>query len=90
MKKAQGISINTIVIAAIALVVMILIVMIFTGNLGKWRKSEDSCQTNGGACIPAIQIGSQCSGDYQRVRTDFVCYGADGERDPLQACCVSS
>ena len=33
-KKAQGISINTIIIAAIALVVLVVLVAIFTGRLG--------------------------------------------------------
>jgi len=35
-KKAQGISINTIIIAAIALIVLVVLVAIFTGELGKW------------------------------------------------------
>ncbi|HII16786.1 TPA: hypothetical protein HA361_02635 [Candidatus Woesearchaeota archaeon] len=35
-RKAQGISINTIVIAAIALVVLVVVIAIFTGNLGSF------------------------------------------------------
>lgn len=34
-KKAQGISLNVIIIAAIALIVLVVLVAIFTGRLGK-------------------------------------------------------
>ena len=34
--KAQGLSINTIIIAAIALIVLVVLVAIFTGRLGKF------------------------------------------------------
>ncbi len=37
-KKAQGISINTIIIAAIALIVLVILVMIFTGRMGIFGK----------------------------------------------------
>ena len=91
MKKAQGISINTVVIAAIALVVMILIVMIFTGSLGNWRKSENSCETNGGRCVSrsAWIAGDVCSGDYDRVRNDYPCYSG-GDIDNTAVCCIST
>lgn len=38
-KKAQGISINTIIIAAIALIVLVVLITIFTGNMGQWIKN---------------------------------------------------
>jgi hypothetical protein len=50
-KKAQGISINTIIIAAIALIVMVLVILIFTGNIRNFRKSAGSCEGNGGVCV---------------------------------------
>ncbi len=34
MKKAQGLSLNVIIVAAIALIVLVILVMIFTGKLG--------------------------------------------------------
>ena len=36
-KKAQGLPMNTIVIAALVLVVMVVLILIFTGNIGNWR-----------------------------------------------------
>ncbi|MAE42763.1 hypothetical protein CMO93_03255 [Candidatus Woesearchaeota archaeon] len=37
-KKAQGLSINTIIVAAIALIVLVVLVAIFTGRLGSFSK----------------------------------------------------
>jgi len=36
MKKAQGISINVIIVAAIALVVLVVLLVVFTGRMGIW------------------------------------------------------
>ena len=56
MKKAQGISMNVIIIAAIALIVMIVLIAIFTGRIGKFqqeaaageeRAKEQICATQG-------------------------------------------
>lgn len=46
-KKAQGLSLTTIIVAAIALIVMVVLVMIFTGRIGVFREqfnpNEDVC-----------------------------------------------
>ncbi|MFH1181924.1 MAG: hypothetical protein V1702_03115 [Candidatus Woesearchaeota archaeon] len=47
-KKAQGMSINTIIIAIIVLVVLVVLVMIFTGYFGGWTKSAAACK---GTCV---------------------------------------
>ena len=49
-KKAQGISINVIIIAAIALAVLVILFAIFTGRLGKFSKGLESCENLGGDC----------------------------------------
>ena len=46
MKKAQGISINVIVVAAIALIVMVVLVIIFTGRVGKFGKTTSETEQN--------------------------------------------
>jgi len=51
MSKAQGISINTIIIAAIALIVLVLLVLIVTGNLKNWNKTANECRTRNGVCM---------------------------------------
>ncbi len=90
MKKAQSISINTIVVAAIALVVMVLVVMIFTSNITKFRRSADACESNRGSCINSDEIKDKCSGDYKSVRREYNCYNFKGEVDPNKVCCLST
>jgi hypothetical protein len=67
MKKAQSISINTIIVAAIALIVLIVIILIFTGNLRGFRENTDSCIKNGGECIPE----GTCNQEFDRPLTQF-------------------
>ncbi len=48
MKKAQGLSMTTIVIAALALLVLVVLTLIFTGRLGGFARGVDEntdCQT---------------------------------------------
>jgi hypothetical protein len=49
-KKAQGMSMNTIIIAIIVLIVLVVLVMIFTGYFGGWTKGVARCQAGGGTC----------------------------------------
>lgn len=53
--KGQGLSLNTIVIAAIVLVVLLIIVGMTTGYFGKWtgtfKSASDTCQGAGGQVI---------------------------------------
>tara|TARA_Y100000310_G_C20581606_1_gene763287 strand:+ start:58 stop:342 length:285 start_codon:yes stop_codon:yes gene_type:complete len=49
-KKAQGISINVIIIAAIALAVLVILFAIFTGNIGQNTESINECTNKGGLC----------------------------------------
>ena len=44
-KKAQGISINTVIIAAIALIVLVVLVAIFTGRIGLFSKGIGAVRT---------------------------------------------
>ena len=65
-KKAQGLSINVIVIVAIALIVLVVLVAVFTGNLGKFSGSVASttgdstktCSEQGGN----FAVQSDCTG----------------------------
>lgn len=88
MKKAQSISINTIVVAAIALVVMVLVVMIFTGNITKFRKSADACESNSGRCINSDDVKDKCGQYFNSVRTDYNCYKLNGDVDETKICCL--
>ncbi len=56
-KKAQGMSLNTVIIAIIVLVVLVVLVMIFTGYFGKiFTPGVKSCQSMGGECKSACTL----------------------------------
>jgi len=49
-RKSQGMPINVIIIAALALVVFIVLVVIFTGRIGPLAKDLESCGAKQGRC----------------------------------------
>ncbi len=66
--KAQSIAINTIIIAAIALVVLVITFIIFTGQSASTTKTLQSCELKNGKC--AEKVGKDkdgkpaCGGEY--------------------------
>ncbi len=50
MKKAQGLSLNTIIIAALVIMVLVILALVFTGQMGDFSKDTDSCTAKGGQC----------------------------------------
>jgi len=58
-KKGQGISMNVIIIAAIALLVLVVLSIIFMGRMGQWGADVDSCVTKGGTCLSACDAATQ-------------------------------
>ena len=70
MKKAQRISMNAIVIAALALLVLVIIALVTTGRLGTFSAQTVKCTNHGGSCkIGACATneipygGASCTGD---------------------------
>ncbi len=58
-KKAQGISINTIIIAAIGLAVLVVLFAIFTGRLGSFTQGVQETDTCAQKCLSLnLQKGS--------------------------------
>ena len=59
-KRAQGLPLNTIIIAILVVVVLVVVILIFTGSIGQTTKvlkaknpSGTACQTDlGGYCVP--------------------------------------
>ncbi len=49
-KKAQGISMNVIIIAAIALLVLVVLSVIFMGRSAQFSEQIAACESNGGKC----------------------------------------
>ncbi len=56
-KKSQSISINTIIIAALALAALVVIIYIFSGQLGITSKNINSCIAKGGTCAKTYEKG---------------------------------
>lgn len=83
-KKAQGLSLNMIIVAAIALLVLVVIYAIFTGRFGIWTRALDDCSKFNGDC----NQGSSCLPGYRKDTTK-ICY--DQNKQVLQgiACCMA-
>jgi hypothetical protein len=54
--KAQGLSVKTVIIAALALIVLIVIVAIFTGRIRFFGSGTRNCETQGGDCRGSCDI----------------------------------
>ncbi len=85
-KRAQGLSINVIIIVAIALIVLVVLVAVFTGRLGGFVKGVDETATCRASCTAfGMQKGEAddadsceppdryASGTYRDVTTGKVC-----------------
>lgn len=82
MKKAQGISINTIIIAAIALIVLVILIAVFAGRMGIWGKKLDkawegkNCESDtmkmvaGNSCPDDTNFKNQVYANFKRCETD--------------------
>ena len=70
-RKAQGLSLNVIIIAAIALLVLVILAIIFIGRMGTTRAGVDQCQ---GTCVESVEACNEM-GTYYKVTND-PCYKA--------------
>ena len=66
-RKAQSISINTIVIAAIALIVLVVIIAIFGGSIKDFVTGVKDCETLGGDCVE----GDECPDEEGTLYTSY-------------------
>ena len=85
-KKAQGLPMNTIVIAALVLVVLVVLIMIFTGSMGNFTgQSQKICADYGGVC----SANMQCEEGYLPIGKTSDCKDrSHGSQGPY--CCVLS
>jgi hypothetical protein len=84
-RKAQGLSMNVIIIAAIALLVLVILAIVFIGNMSKTTSGIDQCK---GTCVASSYECGQ-KGAYYKPTND-PCYKSDGKTldtdNPV--CCV--
>lgn len=62
MKKSQGLSLTTIIIAALVLIVLVLLILIFTGRINMFRSEVETCD---GLCQNNPNCGDGSIGYYQ-------------------------
>ncbi|MBI2142720.1 hypothetical protein HYU20_00030 [Candidatus Woesearchaeota archaeon] len=79
-KKAQGLSLNTVVIAAIVLVVLLIAIAVLTGTSNKvlpFFTKQAECQARGGTCEATCNdvkvYGLGCEKDKDGKDTGKVC-----------------
>ncbi|MFH1181926.1 MAG: hypothetical protein V1702_03125 [Candidatus Woesearchaeota archaeon] len=94
-KKAQGMSVNVIIIAIIVLAVLIVLIMIFTGYIGGWAKSVSTCQTKGGTCTDETQCVSMVADPADATATRYPaasgqCFDSNGNPDTNNPNCCSA
>jgi len=80
MKKAQSLSMNTIVIAALALLVLVIIALITTGRISIFSKESAACTNQGGTCKLI------CATDSEKEFTGAKCSVVTGEA--AKVCCI--
>lgn len=52
MRKGQSMSIGVIIAAILALLVLVILALIFTGRIGDVNKDIGNCENKGGVCFP--------------------------------------
>lgn len=86
-KKSQGMPINVIIIAALALVVLVVLLAIFTGRIKIFSENLQSCAAKQGEC----ELGSKCPSNKALITNtdcpkDKVCcvtvFGAEEDKKP--------
>ena len=56
-KKSQGMSINVVVAATLALIVLIVLIAIFYGKSGAFSRGVNDCEAKGGKCVAESDCG---------------------------------
>ena len=80
-KRAQGMPINVIIIAALALIVLVVLAVIFTGRVKIFSESLQSCAAKQGSCEQYRGTQPKCPSSNQAVITNTDC-------EKNKVCCI--
>ena len=72
-KRGQGLPMNTIVIAAIVLIVMVVLIYIFVGSMAQTTDKLVSCTEKGGTCEESCVTGTQNIGQLNCGEDEICC-----------------
>lgn len=87
-RKAQGLSLNVIIVAAVGLLVLVILSVIFIGKMGGTSRDIDRCETKGGSCV--VSTGSAAEDCPTGVApASWKCLKEDGggDIDDTKVCC---
>ena len=85
-KKGVELSMNVIIIAAIALLVLVVLSVIFLGRIGAFGEKAASCAAQGGKCAVACGDADYGTADYPTMNPTIEC--ADTFAGEPQVCCI--
>jgi hypothetical protein len=94
MKKSQGLSLSTVVVAALALLVLVILSFIFVGRMARVNEGQRDCVKKGGTCYDSEGGVLTCTdmGEFMILHPDGVCQKEDGRgnliRDDEMICCI--
>ena len=77
-KKGFELSMNVIIVAALALIVLVVVILMFTGRVRTVNQDLDSCQAKGGTCS---HLGAVCQEGSAKITASSCGQGI--------ACCIS-
>ena len=84
MKKGQGISVNVIVIAALALIILVILSTIVIQKLGGFNRNTEVCGRSTSA--EQCRFGDCLAGE--SPNPSRVCLNGQGQTDQSQVCCI--
>lgn len=98
MKKGQDLSLNVIIVAALALIVLVVLVAIFTGRIGGFGKGTQEVQSQASSCATLCTTQGYKSGNTvvssEKCQTYEFTGEFDGKRDAqgtvVKNCCCTN
>ncbi len=89
MRNKKGdLSLNIIIVAAIGLLVLVVISVIFMSRSGKFSRSSFDCESQGGVCQASDAAGAKCTTGY-KYTSSYKCYTAEGKANEAKPnCCI--
>ena len=98
MNKKGEISMNVIIAAAIALIVLVVLILIFTGRIHLFTTEVNSCTNSGGSCVDLANYGTSdaaCKawgGDYSKSMTAVCTKTVNNQQVTVasKVCCIAA
>jgi len=87
-KKAQGMSLNVVIIAALGLLVLVVLAIIFTGRTGIFVRESDKCTVKYGNTGKCVVTQEECTGAYDKILSGACDLNEDGKFNDGY-CCVT-